>query len=351
MNPSRRIVAATALFLVAFGSSAIAGSTTINFDSLAPGTVVTTQFQGVTFSSSPGFAVRVFAAQEGTSQPNLICAGTGSNICSSDIFVDFNTPVTNVKFLASAFNSPSGAAVRQVQVFNGLNLLGTVSIVSTGAFAFPRLIDLSGFGSITRIAIVFDTDPAGLTFDDFTFDNCSGSPLDLDKVTALLILEEGNRSVVYDDKTGGPWVGGPHKGHPTIGIGFNLDRSDAKKTLKMFGLDYKAILDGSELTPAQVTALFQHDLANTIATATDIVGAEAYASLPEPAKEALIDMTFNLNHKLIKFKDFLRSLRQGNLEAAAAAFVDSAFCVQVGPARCDRIRDLLLECADQTLHE
>ncbi len=52
----------------------------------------------------------------------------------------------------------------------------------------------------------------------------------------MVAQAEGKRSCVYIDTMG----------HPTIGIGFNLDRSDAPSICSKFGIDYTAIRNGSK---------------------------------------------------------------------------------------------------------
>ena len=51
-----------------------------------------------------------------------------------------------------------------------------------------------------------------------------------------LTREEGSKSTVYLDT----------KGIPTVGIGFNLRRKDAKEMLSKVGADFQAILTGSD---------------------------------------------------------------------------------------------------------
>lgn len=46
---------------------------------------------------------------------------------------------------------------------------------------------------------------------------------------------EGTRPCVYIDTMG----------HPTIGIGFNLDRSDARSICSKYGINYDAIRAGT----------------------------------------------------------------------------------------------------------
>jgi GH24 family phage-related lysozyme (muramidase) len=78
--------------------------------------------------------------------------------------------------------------------------------------------------------------------------------------TAAFIAEhEGRVPYVYDDYTGAAWKpGGKNKGDPTIGIGFNLARKDAREKLEAVGADYDKIMAGKEqLTNAQQDKLFE----------------------------------------------------------------------------------------------
>jgi len=51
----------------------------------------------------------------------------------------------------------------------------------------------------------------------------------------MIAEAEGEESCVYNDSLG----------IPTIGIGFNLERSDAPALIAGLGLDYDSVLDGS----------------------------------------------------------------------------------------------------------
>ena len=49
-------------------------------------------------------------------------------------------------------------------------MAATVNMLSTGYYGPPGEIDLSAYQGVTRIEIVNVTDPAGLLYDDFTYD-------------------------------------------------------------------------------------------------------------------------------------------------------------------------------------
>jgi hypothetical protein len=147
------------------------GTTTIHFDGLADGDVVTNQFPEATFSASSFADVIVLddAASFGTSTPNFICAGwQGEGVdCTLEVIVDFTSPVQNLSFMALGDNASGTTA--QVDVFEGQSLSGTVDIVTDGVQSNPHLVDLSSFSNISRIRIYNVTDPAGLGYDDFSF--------------------------------------------------------------------------------------------------------------------------------------------------------------------------------------
>jgi len=56
----------------------------------------------------------------------------------------------------------------------------------------------------------------------------------------MISTYEGNESCVYDDS----------EGIPTIGIGFNLQRSDAPSLIAGVGADYNSVLSGSQCLTA-----------------------------------------------------------------------------------------------------
>lgn len=57
---------------------------------------------------------------------------------------------------------------------------------------------------------------------------------------------EGAVPYVYDDATGRRWNPNKPKGNPTVGIGFNLNRPDAREMLKKVGADYDKLLKGED---------------------------------------------------------------------------------------------------------
>lgn len=112
----------------------------------------------------------------------------------------------------------------------------------------------------------------------------------------FLVGEEAVRKVAYDDKTGKPMRPGQAKqGNITVGIGFNMERPDARRVMsKVLGIDDKgfdAIYSGAQgLNDSQVRKLFDY----TANEAENIVSTRLKGvTLPEHQRLALVSMAFN----------------------------------------------------------
>jgi len=180
------VAAASALAL-----AAPASATVINFDDLGNGAIVAGHYAEATFSSAGGSAVTTAqSVNYGTSAPNFICSGNsrGSITCTDAIYVDFTNPVSGLSFLAVGDDASGHQG--DVKVFGGASLLGTVGMFTDGILhGAPLFVDLSAFSGITRIEI-YTTDPAGLGYDDFTF-NVGGGSVPEPGVWALMICGFG----------------------------------------------------------------------------------------------------------------------------------------------------------------
>lgn len=137
-------------------AAAHASPTLIDFDNLPTSTQVTTQYPGVTFSSSAGENLYIDGGQP-VSYPNYICTGTSpSGIdCTADVYIDFASPVTNVSIWCVQPNEFGVSAT--CLVYNGSTLLGTQNIIGLGTssgFGYGNVfVDLSSFGPMTRLEI------------------------------------------------------------------------------------------------------------------------------------------------------------------------------------------------------
>lgn len=136
---------------------------------------------------------------------------------------------------------------------------------------------------------------------------------------------EGRRTRVYHDTAG----------HPTIGIGFNLDRADTGLALLRVGAYREALVAGhADLSEAQVDGLFARDLADSIEDARDLC--VTFDELHSGAQIALTDMAFNLGRKgLSRFRSMLSALSHGAWNLAAAEALDSDWARQVGQRALD----------------
>ncbi|WP_066956620.1 hypothetical protein [Streptomyces lushanensis] len=93
--------------------------------------------------------------------------------------------------------------------------------------------------------------------------------------------------------------GDPHvyisaQGHPTVGVGFNLDRPDAPALLAAVGADYNAVRNGTQnLTSFQIITLFEADFNAAITTLEQIFPDLWYTLLPN-RRAVLIDMMYTM---------------------------------------------------------
>lgn len=112
----------------------------------------------------------------------------------------------------------------------------------------------------------------------------------------FLSAEEGSRAVAYDDATGRPIKpGSPAKGLTTIGVGFNMDRPDARKVmgeaLGITGAQFDKLKAGEDaLEPVEIRKLFEH----TADEAEGLVNAKLKGiPLREHQRLALTSLAFN----------------------------------------------------------
>lgn len=119
-------------------------------------------------------------------------------------------------------------------------------------------------------------------------------------------------------------------GVPTVGVGFNLQREDARDRLAGVDADYDAVLKGSaELTDAQVIALLHRDLEDSLTSARRLV--RTFDLLPYSAQLIIVDMVFNLGAtKFALFKRTRAAFEAFDYRTAAAEMRDSKWYTQVG---------------------
>ena len=120
------------------------------------------------------------------------------------------------------------------------------------------------------------------------------------------------------------------KGIPTVGIGFNLNRSDADAKLKSVGANPIKVKQGKQsLTVPQMETLLVADLKDAMKSAGTLL--PGFTSYPPQVQGVLIEMVFNMGKKkVLEFNDFIANLRSKNYEEASAEMLKSKWSKQVG---------------------
>lgn len=118
----------------------------------------------------------------------------------------------------------------------------------------------------------------------------------------LITRHEGKRRTVYDDETGEPLKAGMTLiGHPTIGVGINLEEP---------------------LSDAAIQQMLRDKLNDSINECLHAF--PWYAELTERRQWAVLSLHFNLGlPRLLGFKKFRQAMALGDYETAANELVDS----------------------------
>lgn len=144
-------------------------------------------------------------------------------------------------------------------------------------------------------------------------------PVNRDKLREQLIFHEGRRSKVYNDSLD----------NPTIGVGFNLGRADAKESLRAVGAAYDDILAGEQtLSDEQIDSLLDRDIEEAIDNCHEIF--PNFSTLTDVRQRVLVDMMFNLGLKRFQtFKKMISAAKARDFDKAADEMKDSRWYVQV----------------------
>jgi len=131
---------------------------------------------------------------------------------------------------------------------------------------------------------------------------------------------EGRRNTVYTDTTG----------HKTIGVGFNLERSDAQEIINGIGLDFQSIYSGQQsLNDQQIDTLLAIDASNAEKAAMSVF--PSFNNQPDEVKQILVDLTYNLGTRgIYGFPKFRAAIQNQDYATAAAELVDSKWYGQTG---------------------
>lgn len=117
--------------------------------------------------------------------------------------------------------------------------------------------------------------------------------LDYNSLYEMIVRHEGIRNKTYLDT----------EGILTIGVGFNLERVDARQKIESLGLGYNAVCSGKqELSNEQINILMKEDVETAISNAKNYVG-ERWEGLDPNAQKVIVDMAYNLgSSRLSQFK-------------------------------------------------
>ncbi|MFW6008397.1 MAG: hypothetical protein ACOCP8_03935 [archaeon] len=144
----------------------------------------------------------------------------------------------------------------------------------------------------------------------------------------LIIKHEGKRNKVY-------YV----DNIPHIGIGFNLQRADAEQLLNNAGVNIEDILSGQQsLNDNQINYLFQYTLEEARQIAYNFI--PDLDEYPQPIQAVIIDMSFNLNNSIYKFKNFKEAILHKNYDKAIEEMKNSQWYSQV-PNRVDNLISII----------
>jgi GH24 family phage-related lysozyme (muramidase) len=155
--------------------------------------------------------------------------------------------------------------------------------------------------------------------------------MDLATIKAWIEHWEGRRKQTYDDKTGKPITPGcVVLGHPTVGVGFNLDANGAQAAIEALGLDYNQVRSGQQLlTDGHIDALLDQTVNQAIQGARQVV--PSFDSLPDDKQVVIVDMVFNLGVRgFSQFAHAIQAVNSQDWATAAQQMQQSAWFRQVG---------------------
>ena len=146
----------------------------IGFDDVPSGTVISNQFPPAVFSTTSQWYLLAHSQWAyGSSFPNILDHGPVVYPHGYvPLYVDFTTPVNNLKFYVLAVDD-NRPGIAQINVFQNhrTSPSATMSVNGFGNAFVPILIDIGGAGynNITRIEVFNITDVNGIGYDDFSF--------------------------------------------------------------------------------------------------------------------------------------------------------------------------------------
>lgn len=157
----------------------------IDFDQFAHNTAITTQYPQAAFSSSPGLLPAIYNPLQNSdtitvpiSRPNTLTRINQFYPFFYDHFapltVQFARPVNNLRFGVTAIDAIFGRVIFEVEIYQNSVLKDTWTMRSLGN-GVNMMVNVGqpayqfGYNEVTKIVIKNVRDPAGLAFDEFTF--------------------------------------------------------------------------------------------------------------------------------------------------------------------------------------
>lgn len=146
--------------------------------------------------------------------------------------------------------------------------------------------------------------------------------LDIPALKRQLKVHEGYRTKVYKDTAG----------HPTIGVGFNLDRADARTLLTRVGASFDDIRNGvASLDDDQIDYLLDKTMLEAIVHAKLAFSDGVFDRLDSIRKAVVVDMVFNMGASTFShFKGTISAITEGDYALAASRMEHSLWYKQVG---------------------
>lgn len=140
---------------------------------------------------------------------------------------------------------------------------------------------------------------------------------------------EGKKNKAYKDS----------KGIWTIGIGFNLERSDADKILRSVGSSKQQVLKGNPLSDEQISNIFKYNYNTAVSDAKSwIPNLEEH---PKQVQLIIIDFSFNLGaNKLNKFPKAKNAFLQKDYAQAARELETSKWYKDVARRGVNHVKTL-----------
>lgn len=144
--------------------------------------------------------------------------------------------------------------------------------------------------------------------------------METQRITSWITDWEGYSERVYTDA----------QGHPTVGIGFQLDKEGAQQKIESLGLNYQAVVEGTQsLNDDQIKQLLNADIATATKEVQELVS--NFDDLPEDRQEILVDLVLEIGEaELSNHSDFVEAVESKDWELAAEIIKNTHWYEEAG---------------------